>query len=174
MADVANLHLDLTQPGFYLRPDYFGVLADMRQQAPVLRTLDGSWAVTRYDDIRSISRDTDRFVSGRGVLINDPMRSDGSRGLNTFSILHLDPPVHSLYRKVVNRQFTPRAVGRLEATIRRTVTEVLDTVEPDEPVDGVDAIASVVPIAVIAELFGVGDADRRSLPTLVRRHHRRR
>ena len=159
MADVTNLHLDLTQPGFFLRRDYFGVLADMRQQAPVLRTLDGSWAVTRYDDIRSISRDTDRFVSGRGVLINDPMRSDGSRGLNTFSILHLDPPVHSLYRKVVNRQFTPRAVGRLEATIRRTVTEVLDTVEPDEPVDGVDAIASVVPIAVITELFGVGDAD---------------
>jgi cytochrome P450 len=160
MADVANLHLDLTQPGFFLRPDYFDVLADMRQRAPVLRTLDGSWAVTRYDDIRSISRDTDRFVSGRGVLINDPMRSDGSGGLNTFSILHLDPPLHSLYRKVVNRQFTPRAVGRLEATIRRTVTDVLDTVESDKTVDGVDAIASVVPIAVIAELFGVGDADR--------------
>ncbi len=116
--------------------------------------------MTRYDDIRSISRDPDRFVSGRGVLINDPLRSDGSGGLNTFSILHLDPPVHALYRKVVNRQFTPRAVGHLEGTIRRTVTEVLDDVVPDEPVDAVDALASVVPIAVIAELFGVGGADR--------------
>ena len=95
MADVADLRLDLTQPGFYLRPDYFDVLADLREQAPVYRTLDGSWAVTRYDDIRSISRDPDRFVSGRGVLINDPMRSDGSGGLSTFSILHLDPPVHA-------------------------------------------------------------------------------
>jgi cytochrome P450 len=160
MADVANLDLDLTEPGFFLRPDYFEVLADLRRQAPFLRTLDGSWAVTRYDDIRSISRDTDRFVSGRGVLINDPMRSDASGGLKTFSILHLDPPLHSVYRKMVNRQFTPRAVSHLEATIRRTVTEVLDTVVSDEPVDGVDAIASVVPIAVIAELFGVGDADR--------------
>ena len=160
MADVADLHLDLTQPGFFLRSDYFDVLADLRDQAPVYRTLDGSWAVTRYDDIRSISRDTDRFVSGRGVLINDPMRSDGSGGLNTFSILHLDPPVHGLYRKVVNRQFTPKAVGHLEATIRRTVTEVLGAVMPDEPVDGVDALAAVVPIAVIAELFGVGGADR--------------
>ncbi len=160
MADVADLRLDLTRPGFYLRPDYFDVLADLREQAPVYRTLDGSWAVTRYDDIRSISRDPDRFVSGRGVLINDPLRSDGSGGLNTFSILHLDPPVHALYRKIVNRQFTPRAVGRLEGTIRRTVTEVLDDVVPDEPVDAVDALASVVPIAVIAELFGVGDADR--------------
>ena len=160
MADVAELSLDLTQPGFFLRSDYFDVLADLRHQAPVYRTLDGSWAVTRYDDIRMISRDPDRFVSGRGVLINDPMRSDGSGGLNTFSILHLDPPVHSLYRKVVNRQFTPKAVGRLEATIRRTVTDVLDAVVPDEAVDGVDALAAVVPIAVIAELFGVGGADR--------------
>jgi cytochrome P450 len=160
MADVAELRLDLTQPGFYLRPDYFDVLADLRDQAPVYRTLDGSWAVTRYDDIRSISRDPDRFVSGRGVLINDPMRSDGSGGLNTFSILHLDPPVHALYRKVVNRQFTPRAVAHLQETIRTTVIDVLNTVSPDEPVDAVDSLASVVPIAVIAELFGVGDADR--------------
>ncbi len=160
MADVADLHLDLTQPGFFLRSDYFDVLADLRDQAPVFRTPDGSWALTRYEDIRSISRDPDRFVSGQGVLINDPMRSDGSGGLSTFSILHLDPPVHALYRKIVNRQFTPRAVGHLEATIRQTVNDVLDTVVPDEPVDGVDALASVVPIAVIAELFGVGGADR--------------
>jgi cytochrome P450 len=160
MADVADLHLDLTRPGFFLRPDYFDVLADLRIQSPVHRTSEGSWAVTRYDDIRSISRDPDRFVSGRGVLINDPMRSDGSGGLNAFSILHLDPPVHALYRKVVNRQFTPRAVGHLEGTIRRTVTEVLDTVVPDEPLDGVGDLAAVVPIAVITELFGVGGADR--------------
>jgi len=160
MADVADLQLDLTQPGFYLRPDYFDVLADLRHQAPVYRTLDGSWAVTRYDDIRSISRDPERFVSGRGVLINDPLRSDGSGGLNAFSILHLDPPVHGVYRKMINREFTPKAVGHLEDLIRRTVTDVLDTVVSDQPINGVDDLAAVVPIAVIAELFGVGDADR--------------
>jgi cytochrome P450 len=160
MADVTDLQLDLTTPGFYLRPDYFDVLADLRRRAPVTRTLDGSWAVTRYEDIRAVSRDPERFVSGRGVLINDPMRSDGSGGLNTFSILHLDPPVHAVYRKVVNRQFTPRAVAHLEESIRATVTQVLDAIVPDEPVDGVGALASLVPIAVIAELFGVGGADR--------------
>ena len=160
MADVADFRLDLTRPGFYLRPDYFEVLADLRAQAPVLRTLDGSWAVSRYDDIRSISRDPERFVSGRGVLINDPLRSDGSGGLNTFSILHLDPPVHALYRQIVNRQFTPKAVSRLEGMIRRTVDEVLAAVPADEPVDAVEYLASEIPIAVIAEMFGVGDADR--------------
>ena len=160
MVAVTELRLDLTEPGFYLRPDYYDVLAALRAEAPAFRTEDGSWAVTRYDDIRAISRDPGRFRSGRGVLINDPMRSDGSGGLNTFSILHLDPPVHALYRTIVNRQFTPKAVGRLEPTIRDTVRSVLDATPPDRPVDGVDALASVVPIVVIAELFGVGHADR--------------
>lgn len=160
MVDVADLQLDLTQPGFYLRPDYFEVLAALRERAPVFPTLDGSWAVTRYEDIRTVSRDPERFVSGRGVLINDPLRAEGSGGLGAFSVLHLDPPVHALYRKVVNRQFTPKAVGRLEDVIRRTVTEVLDAAPEREAIDGVDDLASVVPIAIIAELFGVGDADR--------------
>ncbi len=160
MIAVPDLQLDLTKPGFYLRPDYFDVLSALRDRAPVTRTLEGSWAVARYEDIRSISRDPERFVSGRGVLINDPLRSDGSEGLNTYSILHLDPPVHALYRKIVNRWFTPRAVGHLGHSVRRTVTDVLDGAPAHETIDGVDTLASVVPIDVIAELFGVGDADR--------------
>ena len=109
--DLADLELDLTVPGQFLRDDWFEVLARLRAEAPVFRCSDGSWAVTRYDDIRDISRDPERFVSGRGVLINDPMRSDGTLGPNTFSILHLDPPLHALYRKLINREFTPRAAS---------------------------------------------------------------
>ena len=160
MVDITTLDLDLTKPGFFTSSDYFEVLSALRHEAPTLRTVDGSWAISRYDDIRSISRDPQRFVSSRGVLINDPLRSDESGGLNTFSILHLDPPLHSHYRKIVNRQFTPKAVASLEQTIRDTVLEVLDRADPDRPIDGVDALASIVPIAVIAELFGVGNADR--------------
>jgi cytochrome P450 len=44
--------------------------------------------------------------------------------------------------------------------IRRTVDEVLAAVPADEPVDAVECLASEIPIAVIAEMFGVGDADR--------------
>jgi cytochrome P450 len=160
MADVADIELDLTQPGFYLRPDYFDFLASLRKGAPAFRCVGGSWALTRYEDIRTVSRDPMRFVSRRGVLINDPLRSDSSGELKTFSILHLDPPIHSLYRKIVNRHFTPKAVTHLESTVRRTVSEVLDATSPSKEIDGVASLAAPVPIAVIAELFGVGDADR--------------
>ena len=81
----------------------------------------GWWPLSRYEDVRDVSRDPGRFVSGRGVLINDPLRDVDSGGLGAFSILHLDPPIHAAYRSVVNRLFTPRSVAPLEARIRDVV-----------------------------------------------------
>ena len=102
-------------------------------------------------------------MSGRGVLINDPLRDVDSGGLGAFSILHLDPPVHAAYRSVVNRLFTPRSVAPLEARIRRVVRRAFDAVPTDEPVDLVDALAAPVPLAVIAELLGVDASDGEQL-----------
>ncbi len=155
-----DLTFSLTTPGFFLRPDYHEILAQLRRRSPVHRTQDGLLAVSRYEDIRSISRDPTRFVSGRGVLINDPLRDSGGNGQNTFSILHLDPPLHATYRTLVNRQFTPRAVGRLADRIRSVVRDVLDAAPDDRTIDLVDEVAAPVPIAVIAEMFGVPVADR--------------
>jgi len=156
----ADLEFDLTAPGFFLRPDYFEVLAGLRAHAPVHRTADGLVAITRYEDIRAISRDPDRFVSGRGVLINDPLRNPEGTGEDTWSILHLDPPLHAAYRSLVNRQFTPRAVAPLGERIRAVVAQVLDGVEADRSVDFISTVAAPIPITVIAEMFGVADADR--------------
>ena len=158
--DEPEPEFSLTEPGFFLRPDYFDVLGSLRRHQPVHRTADGLLAVSRYEDIRSISRDPSRFVSGRGVLVNDPLRDPAGTGRNTWSILHLDPPLHSVYRGLVNRQFTPRAVAGLAERIREVVAGVLDAVPTGTAVEFVDAVAAPVPITVIAEMFGVADADR--------------
>ncbi len=158
--DEGSLEFELTTPGFFLRTDYFDVLERLRRTSPVHRSADGLLAVSRYEDVRAISRDPARFVSGRGVLVNDPLRDPASTTPNTFSILHLDPPLHATYRAVVNRQFTPRAVAPLAERIRAIVSGVLDAVPTGEVVDFVDAVASPVPILVITELLGVPDADR--------------
>ncbi len=155
-----SLDVHLTTPGFFLQPDYFDVLATMRRLGPVHRTADGLLALVRYEDVRTVSRDPGRFVSGRGVLINDPLRDVDGRGRNTWSILHLDPPLHATYRTLVNRQFTPRAVAGLEQRIRAIVREVLDGVPVGEPFDLVERVAAPIPIAVVAELFGVAETDR--------------
>ena len=51
-------------------------------------------------------------------------------------------------------------MARLEDRIREVVVGVLEAAPTDRPFDFVDAVAAPVPIAVIAEMFGVADADR--------------
>ncbi len=159
-AAPADLSLDPEQPGLFNRPDYFEVLARLRRQSPVHRYAPGSWVVSRYDDVRSVSRDPARFCSGRGVLMNDPIR----RGAELpGSVLHMDPPVHGPWRKLVSRWLTPRAVAALEDSVRAVAADVLDEVPAGEAIDLVDAVAAPLPVLVIAELLGIADADRRDL-----------
>jgi cytochrome P450 len=155
----ALLDLDVEQAGFYLRPDYFELLAWLRAHDPVHRSANGMWLVSRYDDIREISRDPGRFTSRRGALVNDPLRAlepNDAAG----SLLHLDPPLHADYRRLLNREFTPRAVGRMEATVRRLVDEAFDRLPAGaDPVDLVEHVALPIPVAVIADLLGMGEQD---------------
>ena len=150
--------LDPRIPGTFTAPDYFERLAELRADAPVQQVDDDVFTVARYDEVRAISRHPTDFCSSRGVLVNDPLRFAPAD--MSGSVLHMDPPDHAEYRKLVNREFTPRGVSGLEARIRELAVEVLDAVVPDEAVDFVGAVAAPFPVQVIAELLGVGDADR--------------
>ena len=116
--------LDITEPGFFLRDDYYEAMAWLRANDPVHRLDDGTWLVSTYDEIREMSRRPDAFSSRRGVLINDPLRASGPRD-DMGSIIHLDPPRHADYRKLLNRRFTPRAVGGMEDAVRIATDAVL-------------------------------------------------
>lgn len=150
---------DPTVPGCFLRPDYFEVLARLRAEAPVQQVAPGLFTVARHEDVRSISRDPARFCSSRGALVNDPLR-DGRPGATEGSVLHMDPPRHAEYRKLVNREFTPRAVARLEPRVRSLAAAVLDAVPREAPLDFVTDLAAPFPVLVIAELLGIADGDR--------------
>jgi cytochrome P450 len=160
-APAALEERDIRTPGFFTRPDYFELLAWLRRHDPVHRLGEApTWLVTRYEDIREVSSRPDPFASRYGVLINDSLRATGPND-DAGSIIHLDPPRHGQYRKVLNREFTPRAVGRYEEAVRATTVGILDGLSAGDEVDLVQAVASPVPVLVIAELLGVGDGDRR-------------
>ncbi|MEO6468148.1 MAG: cytochrome P450 [Acidimicrobiia bacterium] len=145
-------------PGTFTAPDYFERLAVLRHDAPVQQVDDDVFTVARYAEVRAISRNPVDFCSSRGVLVNDPLRFAPAD--MSGSVLHMDPPDHAAYRKLVNREFTPRGVGGLEARIRELAIEVLDATAPDDVVDFVGGVSAPFPVQVIAELLGVGDADR--------------
>lgn len=78
------------------------------------------------------------------------------------SMLVVDAPDHTRYRRLVSRAFTPRATAAFEPMIRRTAEELLDDLagDPAGTVDLVDRYAAQLPVLVIAELLGV-PTDRR-------------
>lgn len=151
--------IDPHDPDWYLAPDHYEVLARLRAESPVVDYRPGHHAVTRYDDIRAISRDPEGFCSGRGVLVNDPMRT-AQPAPAAPSILQMDPPEHTEYRQIVNRVFTPRAVRALEPRIRELARTLLDDIALDAPIDAVSAVAVPLPVVVIAELLGIPDERR--------------
>jgi cytochrome P450 len=75
------------------------------------------------------------------------------------SMLVVDPPDHTRYRRLVGRAFTPRATAAAEPMVRRVADTLLDALEPaaarGEPVDLVAAFAAPLPVLVIADLLGV-------------------
>jgi cytochrome P450 len=151
--------LDVERPGFYLRDDYFELLAWLRTNEPVHRSANGMVLVTRYDDIREVSREPLRYTSRRGALINDPLRAVEPND-ESGSLLHLDPPLHADYRKLLNREFTPRAVARMEETVRAIVTDAFDELDAqlaNGVADLVEHVAVPIPVRVIAALLGMAD-----------------
>ena len=156
---AGDQRIDPRDASFFAREDYYDVLARLRAEDPVHECAPGFWAVTRYEDIRDLSRDPRRFCSGRGALVNDPLRTRDPT-MSAPSILHMDPPEHADFRGLVNRRFTPRALAGLGESIRQSAACLLDAVEPGEGIDFVAELAAPFPLAVIAELLGIDEADR--------------
>ena len=151
--------IDPRDAAFFVRDDYYDVLARLRAEDPVHECGPGFWAISRYEDIRNLSRDPGRFCSGRGALVNDPMRSSGA-SMPSRSILHMDPPEHAAFRGLVNRRFTPRALSGLAESIRKSASTLLDAVDAREEIDFVAELAAPFPLIVIAELLGIDESDR--------------
>ncbi len=154
--------VDPRDPTFFLRPDYYEVLARLRASDPVHASGPGFWVLTRYEDIRDVSRNPAGFCSGRGALVNDPLRAaaPGEAMSSSRSILHMDPPEHASFRSLVNRRFTPRALAGLGPSIRQTASRLLDRADPAGEIDFVAELAAPYPLIVIAELLGIAETDR--------------
>jgi cholest-4-en-3-one 26-monooxygenase len=75
-------------------------------------------------------------------------------------MLNMDPPMHTRYRLLVNKGFTPRMVGRLEEQVRVLAGEIVDAVAGKGECDFVTDIAAELPLQVIAEIMGVPQEDR--------------
>ncbi|MGH3722323.1 MAG: cytochrome P450 [Pseudonocardiaceae bacterium] len=80
------------------------------------------------------------------------------------SMLVMNPPEHTRYRKLVTRAFSARTIAAMRPRIEQIAEDLLDEIAPsgaDSPVDLVSRYASLLPATVIAEMLGAPVAMRR-------------
>lgn len=141
----------------------------VREEAPVHQTPLGFWLVSRFDDVTSVARDSERFSSNfntsfaSGAATSAEMSAilaDGFAPANT--LLTNDPPSHTQFRALVNKAFTPKRVAQLEGEIRHIANELIDRFEADGAVELVSQFAVGLPLTIIADALGVDRADMAS------------
>ncbi len=120
------------------------------------------WNLTKYADVIDVSRNPHLWSSEKGITQfaaeqmtpEDQMMSADGRMLIT-----MDPPKHVRLRRLVNKGFTPRAVGAMEDHIRQMATEILDDIAAKRECDFVLEVSSLLPLAVICGMMGVEKKD---------------
>ncbi|MFN8641620.1 MAG: cytochrome P450 [Candidatus Binatia bacterium] len=139
--------------------EYFRVL---RREAPVCWHTEkkgaGHWAVTRYDDLKFVSKNPAIYSSWRGGTILrelTPEQMEGNRAL----MINMDPPQHVKYRRLVQRVFTPRMIRDLEPHVRQLSTEIIDGVARKGECELVADVSALLPMKVICQMMGVPRED---------------
>jgi cytochrome P450 len=146
-----------------LKADPHPVWRRLREEAPVYRneTYD-FWALSRFEDVERAHREPKRYSSAHNTVLEMMTETANTSGMMIF----LDPPEHTVLRRLVSKAFTPRRVLELEDEIRTLCVSLLDAQQGKESFDYVQDFGAQLPANVIAALLGVPKSDRDEV-----RHH---
>jgi cytochrome P450 len=145
-----------------VRVDPFPLYTQIRSRGPVVK---GPFlAATAHHRIAGAALRSDAFgvVSDPDALpplarwlMTRPSRTIGP--VTPPSMLAVDPPDHTRYRRLVSKVFTARAMASMRGRVGELADELLDRAEQssDGPVDLVSRYASLLPVTIIAEILGV-------------------
>ena len=117
----------------------------------------GYWALTRRADIVCVSQHPELFTSARGVAL-DPMPAEIQQFASFF--LTMDPPQHTVYRRLISSAFTPRHVRQIEEQIQTNAVSIVDDLVGAGDIDFVEACSARLPMLTIMEMLGVPKADQ--------------
>jgi cytochrome P450 len=145
-------------------PQYAQLLTDepvCRVQLPYGRP---AWLVTSYELVKLVLADQ-RF-SREATLVGDNPREEPVDILQQVPeiILNMDPPRHTRIRQLAGKALTPRRVEQLRDGARRIAVGLIDDMtDAGPPADLVQSFSFAFPAAVICELLGIPESDRRGL-----------
>ncbi|GGJ49676.1 cytochrome P450 [Streptomyces brasiliensis] len=166
MADVPDLSFDPWDPGFL--DDPYPAYAELRERGRVLHYAPtGQWLVPHHADVSALLRDRrlgrtyqHRFSHEDFGRTAPPAEHEPFHTLNDHGMLDLEPPDHTRIRRLVSKAFTPRTVERLKPYVHALAQELVGRLVEAGGGDLLADVAEPLPVAVIAEMLGIPEADR--------------
>ncbi|MFG3024653.1 cytochrome P450 [Streptomyces sp. NPDC048254] len=128
------------------------------------------WLVPHHADVSALLRDRrlgrayqHRFTHEDFGRTAPPPEHEPFHTLNDHGMLDLEPPDHTRIRRLVSKAFTPRTVERLKPYVAKLAGELVDGLVHKGGGDLLTDVAEPLPVAVIAEMLGIPEADRAPL-----------
>ena len=116
----------------------------------------GFWSVTRYDDVLSVSRNSEVYSSRLGIRLED-MDDEETEARRT--LMEMDAPEHTQLRRLVSRPFSPKSVAEYEDAVREIAVEILEKLRGQTEFDFVQAISRELPMRMLGRLLGLPNDD---------------
>ncbi len=159
---MTDLYWDPYDPA--LRVDPYPLWRRMRDEAPVWYNSEHDfWAISRFEDIKQASKNWQAFSSAHGTTLEVMTPEPIGGGM----MIWLDPPKHTLLRRVVSQAFSQRRMRIIENDIRTVCARLLDPHVGAGGFDYIQDFAAILPPTIISALLGVPESDQERLRQLV-------
>src|SRR5882762_10707098 len=127
---AAGFDLEKLTPEFYANP--YPTYRALRENEPVKHMPNGSWFLTRYDDLVSAYKNTKVFSSDKKKEFLPKYGASLLYEHHTTRLVFNDPPAHSRVRRLIMGALSPRAISGLEPDLMALVDRLLDAIATKE------------------------------------------
>jgi cytochrome P450 len=158
---AAGFDLEKLTGEFYADP--YPTYRALREYEPVKRMPNGSYFLTRYDDLVTAYKNTRLFSSDKKKEFLPKYGNSLLYEHHTTSLVFNDPPAHTRVRRLIMGALSPRAIAGMEPDLIALVDRLIETVGIKGDVDLIGDFAAAIPIEVIGNLLGVPQAEREPL-----------
>jgi cytochrome P450 len=152
------------------RANPYPLYAQLRE-TPVLRSEDGLYVVSTFEEIRSLlfnpkasSRVLQRLAfPSTGNLFKDWIINPIiSRIMDRHrSLVFRDPPEHTGLRRNIMLQFSPERMQRMKGRVAALVDDLIAGMRGKQQIDLVETFSYPLPVAAICDLLGVPPEDEK-------------
>ena len=152
--------VDPYDPAILANPNSY--YAELRSKGPFAYIPKYSiLACGRHDETQEVFSDHARFVSSRGVGLQDFRLEKPWRPQSL--VVEADPPDHSKTRKVLVRALSPKATAALRESFQIAADKLIDDLLERKRFEAVEELAEAYPTSVFPPAVGLRDANRRYL-----------